>query len=122
MIKSDFPRNWWAVNLLSNGNVELVLGETNARGKTVRPTSKTALSTDRWNHVAFVVSRKTFAVRCYANGKLDATTAIPATLTGSLSVEGKDLQIPSTPRPVHGLFDELRIYTRALTDVEVKRP
>ena len=121
MLKSSFPQNWWAMNLRGDGKVEMVLGESTAPGKSVRPTSRTALSTERWNHVALVVSRKERKVTCYIDGQLDSTTAIPPTLTGSLSIEGKDLEIPSTSRPVHGLFDDLRIYTRSLTATEVKR-
>jgi len=121
MLKSTFPQNWWAMNLRGDGKVELVLGESTAPGKSVRPTSKTALSTERWNHVAFVIGRQDREVTCYIDGKLDSTTAIPPTLTGSLSVEGQDLEIPSTSRPVHGLFDDLRIYNRALTATEIQQ-
>ena len=37
-----------------------------------------------------------------------------------LSVKGKDLRVPSTHKPFAGLFDELRLYRRALTDTEVQ--
>ncbi|MFQ6133411.1 MAG: PQQ-binding-like beta-propeller repeat protein, partial [Armatimonadota bacterium] len=120
MGKERFPKTWWVINLLADGRVELVLGETQAEGKTVRPASKTALATDRWTHLAFVVDRKGAAVRCYVNGALDSTTPIPATLTGSLSVQGTDLVVPSAHKPFVGLFDELRIYKRALTADEVE--
>ncbi|HIE51460.1 MAG TPA: methyltransferase domain-containing protein [Armatimonadetes bacterium] len=121
MGKENFPQNWWVINLLEDGRVEMVLGETRAEGKTVRPTSRTPLAAQQWTQVAFVVNREKFEVKCYINGELDSTTRIPPTLKGSLSVEGRDLRIPSTFKPFAGLFDELKIYRRALTDAEVKQ-
>jgi len=118
MGKSSFPNAWWVINLLSDGRPEMVLGESTAKGKSVRPTSKTPLVKGQWNHIAFTVDRKNAVVKCYMNGKLDRTTKIPPTLTGSLSIEGKDLRIPEN-RPFVGLFDELKIYNRVLTDAEV---
>ena len=40
-------------------------------------------------------------------------------LDGSLSVEGTDLMVPSAHKPFVGLFDELRLYRRALTAAEI---
>lgn len=120
MGKENFPKTWWVINLLKEGQAELVLGETRAEGKTVRPTSNTSLPTDKWTHLAFVVDRKGAEVACYVNGTLDSTTEMPPTLTGSLSVEGVDLRIPSAYKPFVGLFDELKLYKRALTEAEIK--
>lgn len=120
MGKELFPTTWWVINLLADGRAELVLGQTNAEGKTVRPTTQTALPTDSWTHLAFVVDRHRREVRWFVNGALDSITKIPATLTGSLSVEGADLRIPSAYKPLEGLFDELRIYRRTLSDSEVR--
>ena len=44
----------------------------------------------------------------------------PPQLTGSLSVKGQDLMIPSGHKPFVGLFDELRLYRRTVTAAEVK--
>ena len=120
MGKERFPQTWWVINLLPDGRVELVLGETHTEGKMVRPTSEASLPKDRWTHLAFSVDREGSEVRCYVDGALDSTTAIPETLNGSLSVEGVDLMTPSAHKPFVGLFDELMIYQRALTDAEVK--
>ena len=54
------------------------------------------------------------------NGALDSETRIPASFTGSLSVEGRDLTIPSAFKPFTGLLDELRIYRRALGSEEIR--
>ena len=120
MGKESYPQTWWVINLLGDGRVELVLGETQAEGKMVRPTSKASLPTDRWTHLAFVVDRKGMEVRCYVDGALDSRTAMPPTLDGSLSVEGTDLRIPSAHKPFVGLFDELRIHRRALAEAEIE--
>ena len=96
------------------------LGTGREVGKSVRPTSRTPLSRERWTHVAFAVDRERGQVRCYINGAPDGTARIPGKLTGSLSVEGKDLMIPSARKPFVGLIDELKLYRRALADAEVK--
>jgi len=120
MGKERFPQDWWAINLLPDGRAELVLGERNEPGKSVRPTTNSTLPTDVWTHLAFVVDRPARQVRWYVNGTLDGTTEIPPTLTGSLSIEGIDLRIPSSYKPFAGLFDELTIYQRTLTDAEIQ--
>jgi len=121
MGKEKFPQNWWVVNLLDDGGVELVLGEGRAPGKVARGRSRGPLPLGKWTHVAFVVDRGNFEVRCYINGKLDSVTEIPRTLTGSLSVKGSDILIPSAFKPFCGLLDELKIYRRALSGEEVWR-
>ncbi len=119
MGKERFPENWWVINLLPDGRAELVLGQSTAAGKSVRPTTKSALPTDRWTHLAFVVDRQNRQVHWYVNGALDNTTAIPDSLDGALDVEGADLRIPSAHKPYTGLFDELRIYKRVLSSEEI---
>ena len=118
--KEDFPRTWWTVNVLADGRVELVLGTGGGEGQSVRMASKAPLAKGGWTHVAFVVDRVGRRVYGYIDGKGDRDMAIPAKLTGSLSVEGKDLRIPSNHKPFTGLFDELRIYRRTLSSAEVK--
>jgi len=108
--KQDFPRTWWVINILRDGRAELVLGTGQGKGKSVRPVSKTPLAKDKWTHVAFVVDRPRRTVTCSINGRPDSTTKIPPELTGSLSVRGKDLLIPSAHKPFAGLFDDLRLY------------
>ncbi|MBM3498236.1 MAG: hypothetical protein FJX74_06150, partial [Armatimonadetes bacterium] len=119
MGKERFPQDWWVINLLADGRAELVLGERNEPGKSVRPTTKGTLPTDAWTHLVFVVDRPARQVGWYVNGILDSLTEIPATLTGSLSVEGVDLRIPSAHKPFAGLLDDLTIHKRALTEAEI---
>lgn len=38
-----------------------------------------------------------------------------------MSVEGADVQIPSTFKPFVGLFHELKVYRRALSDAEIRQ-
>ena len=119
--KEDFPRNRWIVNVPPNGRVELVAGESTEPGKSVRPISKTALSTTDWTHVAFVVDRQQFQVKCYINGVLDTTTKLPESMTGSLNARSKGLIVPLSHKPATGFFDELKIFKRALTDLEIRK-
>jgi len=119
--KEDFPRTWWVINVLKDGRTELVLAARDRKGRTtLRPTSRTPLSTERWTHVAYIVDREQREVRCYLNGMLDTKTPIPPALTGDLNVENKDLMIPSSFKPLAGLFDELKIFRRPLTDAQVQ--
>jgi outer membrane protein assembly factor BamB len=121
MGKEDFPRRWWVMNLLKNGRLEMVFGQGKGKGLAVRPTSRTALLLKKWTHAAFVVDRAAREVRCYIDGALDGTTAIPPQLTAALDVKGHDLMMPARHRPFVGLVDELRIYHRALTPADVAR-
>jgi hypothetical protein len=117
--KEDFPKCWWVINLVESGRAELVLGEGHEAEKTVRPTTDAVLSTKDWTHMTFVVDRRVGEVRWFVNGSPDSKTAIPATLTGKLDVEGHDLLIPSPHKPFTGLIDEVRLYRRALTSDEI---
>ena len=58
MGKERFPELVGHQRLLPDGRAELVLGQSTAAGKSVRPTTKSALPTDRWTHLAFVVDRQ----------------------------------------------------------------
>ena len=118
--KEDFPRTWWVINILPDGRAELVLGTGLGKSKSVRPTAKTPLPKNRWTHLAFVVDRAHRTVACYIDGKPDSTTPIPPGLTGGLSIEGKDLRIPSTHKPFVGLIDDLKLHRRPLTHAEIK--
>jgi len=118
--KEAYPRTWWVINILPDGRAELVLGTGRGEGKSVRLKSKTPLSKDNWTHLAFVIDRPNRTVACHLNGHPDSTTKIPPKLTASLSVEGRDLMIPSAHKPFAGLFDDLLLYRRTLTAAEVK--
>ena len=119
--KEAFPQTWWVINVLADGKLELVLAGPKRKGRVpLRPKTRASVSTENWTHVAYVVDRDRARVRCYLNGTLDSETPIPASFTGSLSVEGRDLAIPSAFKPFSGLLDELRIYRRALSSDEIR--
>ena len=118
--KEAFPKNWWVVNVLPDGRAEMVLGRGTGPGRQVRAASKTPLPLNAWTQLAYVIDRENRAVRTFVDGRLDATTAIPDELSeATFDVEGVDLRIPSSHKPFHGLFDELKIYHRALAREEV---
>ncbi|NOX57090.1 MAG: PQQ-binding-like beta-propeller repeat protein, partial [Planctomycetes bacterium] len=118
--KERFPENWWVINVLPDGQSELVLGQGRGRGRSVRAASTTPLKLNVWHHLAYVVDRKQHVIRCYLDGKLDSTVPIPASFTASLDVRGRDLCVPSRHKPFCGGFDELRLYQRALDGVRIR--
>ncbi len=118
--KEAFPENWWVINVLNDGRVELVLGEGQGNGRSVRASTKTALSKTDWNHLAAVVDRQAGEVRWYVNGRLDSRQAIPKTMTRGIDGAGQDLAIPSRHKPLHGRVSDLRIYRRAISEQRVK--
>ena len=118
--KEAFPENWWVINLLDDGRAELVLGEGRGPSQSVRSTTTTPLATDAWSHLAAVVDRQAGEVRWYLNGTPDGRHAIPETMTGGLHAAGRDITIPSTHKPFHGLVGDFRIYRQAVTAERVR--
>ena len=59
-------------------------------------------------------------IRWFHDGTLDSCHPIPAEMTGGLRAAGRDIAIPSSHKPFHGLFGDLRIYRRAVTAERVK--
>lgn len=118
--KEAFPENWWVINLLDSGRAELVLGEGRGPGRSVRATTTTSLAADAWSHLVAVVDRQANEVRWYLNGTLDGRHRIPETMTDGLHAAGRDIAIPSTHRPFHGLFRDFRIYRQAVTAERVR--
>ncbi len=119
--KEQFPENWWVINVKKDGRTELVLGQGRGPGRSVRALSQTPLPLNAWSHLAYVVARSRGEVRCYLNGRPNGTLKIPEDFHASADVAGQPLRIPSSHKPFRGLFDELRVYKRALTEDEVKR-
>jgi len=77
----------------------------------------------QWYHVAMTCDfNADKIVRCYINGKLDCTCAATGTAIKSghttIDIGGR------TPNAsyFHGIIDEVRIYNRALSEEEIKRP
>ncbi|MHB8897952.1 MAG: outer membrane protein assembly factor BamB family protein, partial [Thermoguttaceae bacterium] len=118
--KEAFPENWWVVNLLDNGRAELVLGEGQGSGRTVRAITGALLPTDAWTHLVAVVDRRAGEVRWYVGGKLDSRQPIPATMTAGLNAVGHEIAIPSAHKPFRGMIADLRIYRQALAERRVQ--
>lgn len=84
-------------------------------------TGTTPISATAWTHVAMTFDGNN--VRVYVNGILDGTSI--TTTTDTLQSSTKDLTIgvlsllAPTYYAFNGLIDELRIYKRALSDVEI---
>ena len=118
--KEAFPENWWVINLLDNSRAELVLGEGRGPDRSARATTTTSLATDAWSHLVAVVDRQAKEVRWYLNGTLDGRHAIPETMTDGLHAAGRDIAIPSTHKPLHGLIGDFRIYRQAVAAERVR--
>ena len=65
---------------------------------------------------ALLVSSET----AYFNGELDTVLDIPATFNGALDVSGRDFSIGSRWHPFVGMIDEVRLYKRVLSAVEIR--
>ena len=109
------------INLIDDGRAELVLGEGRGPNQSVRATTTAPVATDAWTHLAAVVDRQDAEVRWYLNGTLGGRHSIPGTMTGGLHAAGRDIAIPSTHKPFHGLIGDFRIYRQAVT-AERARP
>lgn len=118
--KEAFPRNWWVINLGSDGRAELVLGEGRGRGQSVRLSTSKPLRTDAWTHLVAVVDRKAREVRWYVNGEPDSHCPIPETMTKGLDATGSDLCLPSSYKPFYGLIGDFRLYARTLPPARVR--
>lgn len=118
--KENFPENWWVINVLGDGRSEMVLGYRSRPGHVVRASSKTPLQNNTWLHLAYVVDREAGTVCCYINGALNSTTEIPPSFTDPLDVIGHPFRVSTSHKPFDGLFDELRIYRRALSSEQLQ--
>lgn len=111
---------------LNSGPNTLVL-ESYAQGSAVANLSDgTALSPDTWIHIVFVVDQVNEETRYYINGSLLATTNWATSLLDGTMDNSAGIAIGYSPcvngtsiQRFHGSFDDLRIYTRSLTDEEV---
>ena len=117
MEKTQYPRTWWNIDLLSDGRVEMEMGDENRNIGT--NSSKGSIPLDRWTHLAIVVDRAGRTTSYYFDGKLDCTNELHAAFDAPLDVAGAHLYVGGSHLPFIGLMDEVRIYRRALTPAEV---
>lgn len=83
---------------------------------------------DAWTHLVFVIDEKsfvggvsTFAYRCYVNGTLAASRDADLSFTPfalNPGILGNNAVIGT--RPVHGIFDDVRLFDQALTRGQVE--
>ncbi|OGV78591.1 MAG: hypothetical protein A3K19_32145 [Lentisphaerae bacterium RIFOXYB12_FULL_65_16] len=118
--KEAFPENWWVINVLDNGQAELVLAEGRGAGQSARGKTGAALATDAWTHLVAVADRQAHELRWYINGALDSRHPIPETMSKGLNGGAAAISIPSAHKPFRGLIGDFRIYRQALSPERVK--
>jgi subtilisin-like proprotein convertase family protein len=105
----------YAMRLQSSGRFDIY---TNGL---LRLTSKTSVPLNLWSHVASTYNSATNLFCLYLNGILDTS----ATLTGSLNpVSNTDslyIGIAGVNTPFVGMMDEVRIWNRALSSIDIAR-
>jgi hypothetical protein len=79
-----------------------------------------SLGGDVWKFYVYVFKKDTYQQFNYVNGKLENSSAIPAGDYGTISQIYLGIYSWGCPDASHGLFDEFRIYNRALSDSEIK--
>jgi hypothetical protein len=99
---------------ISDGRVELLLDGTEPNGHR----GNTVLTTGQWHHVAAVWDGAT--VRIFVDGVLDNT---PPARSGTIATDTRNPFIGghSSGDRFDGMIRDVRLYNRALYDVEVKR-
>jgi hypothetical protein len=108
----------WMLATVTSGGIKPQLRLRTATGNTTTLTGTTNLAVGVWTHVAATYDGS--HMRLFVNG----------VQTGAVARTGTILQAPTTPvavgdqpqggRAFHGLIDEFRIYTRALSATELK--
>ena len=82
-------------------------------------TGNTVMATSTWYHLTAVYDGS--FIKLYVNGESDAT---PVSQTGTLSSNGTSVFVGARPSPIQDYFsgkiDDLRLYSRALGDDEVR--
>ena len=83
--------------------------------------STTALNLDQWNHMAMVVNRNGQVMYGYINGVLVLTQSL-STLTDNVSPQGTGYTsnvVNGAGSWLTGAVDDIRVYSRALSDSEI---
>lgn len=117
MEKTQFPRTWWNIDLLSDGRVEMEMGDENRNIGT--NASNGTIPLNAWTHLAIVVDRADRTTAYYLNGKLDCTNELRPSFNGALDVSGGHLYVGGSHMPFIGLMNEVRVYRRSLTSTEI---
>jgi len=104
----------WAMNIGVVDRRAQYLLESDPPGAGRILTNQTDLAANVWHHIASTWDEST--VKIYLNGVLDASAPYVGTryaTTGPLHI--------GRPSPLNAVLDEIRIYSRALSQAEIKR-
>lgn len=102
----------WLARTSSNGNLATLITGSAVGGGTI--------SLSKWNHVAITVRYGTSAtVTLYLNGTSVATTTVTLASENSAFRIGSHTSPDTTNEELNGRVDDVRMYTRALTQADI---
>ncbi len=113
--------HYWMISTLNGSRLRLRLRAGGSTDTLISPTG--TLSTGVWTHVAATYDGST--MRLYRDGTEVASMPKTGVLDSSGTVDAAIGNQPTTAsggaRPFDGLIDDLRIYSRALSEAEIRR-
>ncbi len=77
-----------------------------------------SLTADAWNHLALTYSNGTMTL--YVNGKPNSKSTLPGEIVTQSNQKTTLGMSPMLSNPFNGCLDEVRIYSRALAEIEIK--
>lgn len=95
------------------GDVVIKPNQLQVKYAGIQPASMTEFSSNRWYHIAYVFDGVSGTFKMYVDGRLDATTPVPGTV--SFNLESMGFGGGGLPMQVQ----ELRFWTRARTQAEI---
>lgn len=105
----------YAMRLQSTGRFDIY---TNGA---LRLTSKTSVPLNQWSHIAAVYNSATSQFSLYLNGALDTSAIKPGSLNPVSNTDSVYVGIAGTNTPFVGMLDEVRIWNRALSIIDIIR-
>gem|GEM_PF-2609465 len=111
--------HWWMLSTVDDGGTKRLRVRLKTGSSTTTLIADSGdLSAGQWIHAAFVYDGS--ILKIFKNGQVVGSTSV----TGLVAVDsGVGVQIgnsPVTGRPFDGLIDDVRVYSRALTDNDVQ--
>ena len=105
-----------------NGNLNVRIGGADIAAYPNFVTDPTKVNDGQWHHVVATIDFELQTVQIYVDGTLTSSTAMNMSANGD---NGSQLQVGMNPWTAFGDYftgeiDEVQIYSRALTDAEVK--
>jgi len=112
--------HWWVGGAQNTGLGLFVLYDTNHNGTSI--TGSTALNDDQWHHIVAVRDESVDRIRLYVDGAKEdsASHDYTAGFEASTTLGIGYMAYAGTPGYFYdGLLDEIALYSRALSDVEI---